>query len=131
MDLGLRGKFAFVTGGTHGIGRAIALGLADEGVNVAVCSRTKERVDAMVKELTAKGVRAFGVVADALKREDIENAFKAVIKEFKAVHILVNNVGGGGSWGSENVEETKDEVWVQVFEKNALAAAQLTVIALP
>jgi 3-oxoacyl-[acyl-carrier protein] reductase len=131
MELGLKGKYALVTGGTHGIGRAIALALADEGVNVAVCSRTKEHVDATVKEIQSHGVRAFGVVADVLKREDIDRAFEEVIKEFKTIHILVNNVGGGGSWGKEDVTETADEVWTEVYTKNALAAARFTTHALP
>lgn len=131
MDLGLKGKNAFVTGGSHGIGRAIALGLAAEGANVAICSRTDERVNATVKELEARGVKAFGVTGDVLKPADVENIFKKVSKEFKTMDILVNNVGGGGSWGSEKVAETADEVWAQVYEKNALAAARFTMRALP
>lgn len=131
MELGLKGKYALVTGGTHGIGLAIALALADEGVNVAVCSRTKERVEAAVGEIKARGVKAVGVVVDALKKEDIEHGFKEVIGEFKTLHILINNVGGGGSWGKEDVTETADEVWSEVYAKNALAAARFTTLALP
>ena len=131
MDFGLRGKNAFVTGGSHGIGRAIAIALADEGVNVAICSRNQARIDETLGELKKRGVKAFGVVVDVLNSGDIERGFAAVMKEFQTLHILVNNVGGGGSWGSEDPEETKDEVWLQVFEKNALAAARFTTRALP
>lgn len=131
MELGIKGKNAFVTGGSHGIGCAIALGLAAEGVNVAICSRTDERVNATVKEIEAFGVKAFGVTGDVLNAEDIETIFNKVSNEFKTIDILVNNVGGGGSWGSENVEETSDEVWMQVYTKNALAAVRFTMRALP
>jgi 3-oxoacyl-[acyl-carrier protein] reductase len=131
MELGLRGKNALVTGGSHGIGRAIALGLAAEGVNVAICSRTKERVQGVLKEIEALGVQALGVEADVLNPEDIKKVTAEVEKKFKAIHILINNVGGGGSWGDENVEKTSDEVWVQVYEKNALAAVRFSVWALP
>ena len=51
MELGIREKYALVTGGTHGIGRSIALVLAEEGCNVAVCSRTKELVENVVSEI--------------------------------------------------------------------------------
>jgi len=131
MDLGLKGKYTLVTGGTHGIGLAIAAALADEGVNVAVSSRTKERVDGAVATLKARGVQVIGLIGDASKLEDIEHVFKAVIKKFKTIHILINNVGGGGSWGKEDVEGTADDVWTEVYAKNALAAARFTVLALP
>jgi 3-oxoacyl-[acyl-carrier protein] reductase len=131
MNLDIKGRYALVTGGTHGVGRAIALGLADEGVNVAVCSRSQDRIDETLVELKKRGVKAFGITADALHYEDIDRAFKAVMTAFPTLHILVNNVGGGGSWGSVNTEEAADDVWVDVYAKNALAAVRFTMRALP
>ncbi len=58
MELGLEGKYALITGGSHGIGLAIARVLADEGCNVAVCTRKDERVSSAAPELRKKGVRA-------------------------------------------------------------------------
>ncbi|OGS08513.1 MAG: hypothetical protein A2270_10995 [Elusimicrobia bacterium RIFOXYA12_FULL_51_18] len=131
MELGLKGKSALVTGGSHGIGRAISLALADEGCNIAICARNKERVEKTVEEIKNKGVESIGICADATVLPDIENVFKAVIGRWATVHILVNNVGGGGRWGRESVEETPEHVWSDVYDKNALAAIRFTMRAIP
>ena len=131
MDLGIKGKYALVTGGTHGIGLAIALALADEGCNVAVCSRNQARVARAVADLKARGVEGIGLCADVLIRSDIERVMKAVIGSWGTIHILVNNVGGGGRWGSPIVEETPEEVWIDVYNKNAMAAVRFTMRAIP
>ena len=60
MDLGIKGKRALITGGSRGLGRQSALALANEGVDVAICARGKERVDATVEEISALGVNAVG-----------------------------------------------------------------------
>ena len=131
MDFKIKGKCALVTGGTHGIGRAIALALADEGCNVAVCSRDKERVEKMVLELKAKGVDCLGIQADVMIEADIKRTTQDVIDKWGTIHILINNVGGGGRWGSEIVEETKEEVWKEVYDKNVLATIRFTNLAIP
>lgn len=131
MELGIRGKYALVTGGTHGIGRSIAFALADEGCNVAVCSRNKERVEKTVSELKEKGVDCIGIQADVMIESDIKKVFNSVIDKWGAIHILINNVGGGGRWGHEIVEETKEEVWLEVYNKNALASIRFTMLAIP
>jgi len=131
MDLGLKGKVALITGGSHGIGRAVALALASEGCNVAICARNQERVDKVVEEIKAKGVSALGVSCDVMVTADIERTVKTVIDQFKTIHILINNVGGGGRWGKESVEETKEEVWVEVYNKNVLAAIRFTMQVIP
>ncbi len=131
MDFKIKGKCALITGGTHGIGRAIALALADEGCKVAVCSRDKERVEKMVLELEAKGVDCLGIQADVMIEADIKRTTQDVIDKWGTIHILINNVGGGGRWGSEIVEETKEEVWKEVYDKNVLAAIRFTNLAIP
>lgn len=131
MDLGLKGKYALVTGGSHGIGRAIALALAKEGCNVGIAARTQRNIDAVVGELTALGVRAIGVGADLSLGDQLDRAFDAAKACFGTLHILVNNVGGGGRWGSENPEETAESVWQEVLDKNLFAATRLTMKALP
>lgn len=131
MDLGIKGKCALVTGGSHGIGRSIALALAEEGCNVAIFSRNSNRVEKVVKELEKKGVKTIGLSADAMVLKDIERVMKSVIDSWGTIHILINNVGGGGRWGSENVEETSEDVWTDVYNKNALAATRFTMKAIP
>ena len=131
MDLGIKGKCTLVTGGSHGIGRAIALALAEESCNVAICARNKERVEQTVAELKAKGIDSIGISADVLIPEDIDRVMKTVIDAWGTIHILVNNVGGGGRWGSDIVEETSESVWLDVYSKNALAAIRFTMKAIP
>jgi NAD(P)-dependent dehydrogenase (short-subunit alcohol dehydrogenase family) len=72
MDLGLKDKVAIVTGSSRGIGRAIALALADEGCHVVLSARGEERLRETEAEVRAKGVRALGVVADLTRAEDVE-----------------------------------------------------------
>lgn len=131
MDLGLKGKYALVTGGTHGIGLAVALRLAAEGANVAVSSRTEERIAEAVSRIKQKGVEALGLAADVLVPGDIERVMEAMIAAWGTIHILVNNVGGGGRWGSEVFEDAAEEVWRDLYEKNAMAAVRFTRLAVP
>ena len=71
MDLQLRGRKAIITGATKGIGLSIARMLADEGVDVAICARTAADVQTTVKELAAKGVKAYGDAVDVQDRESL------------------------------------------------------------
>jgi 3-oxoacyl-[acyl-carrier protein] reductase len=131
MDLGLRGRFALVTGGSHGIGLASAKHLAAEGCNVAICSRSRERLDAAMVELEAYGVRTLAVAADVLDTKAADRVMDIIDRDWGELQILVNNVGGGGRWGKESVEETELRVWSEVYEKNAMAAVRFTRRALP
>jgi 3-oxoacyl-[acyl-carrier protein] reductase len=131
MDLCIKGKYALVTGGSHGIGLAIARALAMEGCNVAICARNQERISQTLMELQKIGVEAIGVQADVLQPSNIEIVMKTVICNWGAIHILVNNVGGGGRWGSDSVEDTPEQVWVDVYNKNAMATVRFTRLAIP
>jgi 3-oxoacyl-[acyl-carrier protein] reductase len=90
----LSGKIAIVTGGTRGIGRAIAERLLREGASVAICGRKRETVDAAVQELSELGT-AFGQAADVTKPEQVAAFFQSVDARFGALDILVNNAGAG------------------------------------
>ena len=98
MDLELEGKVAIVTGGSKGIGRAIALGLCKEGVDVAICARTRETLEATAKQLTSEtGRRVIPIVADMTKTEDVRKMVQQTVQDLGRVDILVNNaavVGG-------------------------------------
>lgn len=131
MDLGLKGKFALVTGGSHGIGLATARALADEGCHVAICARNQERIAGAVKDLEHRGVQTIGVQADVLDPSAIDRTVKTVADTWGAIHVLVNNVGGGGRWGKPSFEETAEAVWSDVYNKNAMAAIRFTRLAIP
>lgn len=131
MDLGLGGKCALVTGGSHGIGLSIAEALANEGCNIAICARARERLEQAVTAVQSKGVDVIGIEADVLVASDIDRVVASAIARWGTLHILVNNVGGGGRWGQPVVEETAEQVWIDVYAKNALAAVRFTMRVLP
>ncbi len=92
MDLSLQGKIAIVTGGSKGIGRATALALAKEGVDVAICARGVEDLEDAAAEITAKtGRKSLPVQADMGNPEDIKKLVAATVAELGGVDILVNN----------------------------------------
>jgi 3-oxoacyl-[acyl-carrier protein] reductase len=124
MDLSLRDKAAIVTGGSRGIGRAIALALADEGCRVAICARGEEALRAVEAELRARGVDALGIVADVTHADDIERVVAETAARFGRLDILVNNAGG-------RAREDTDEVWAMVYESNVLAAVRATRAVVP
>ena len=92
MDLGLEGKIAIVTGGSKGIGRATALALAQEGVDVAICARGVEELEDAAADIRARtGRRALAVRADTGEPTDIQNLVAATVGELGGVDILINN----------------------------------------
>jgi 3-oxoacyl-[acyl-carrier protein] reductase len=131
MELDLKNKFALVTGGSHGIGQAIALELSKEGCNVAICSRTQARIDQTLELLKDYPGQFFGVVADVLKKEDIDRVISKINEKWGTLDILINNVGGGGRWGKEDIQVTSETVWQEVYDKNAMAAVRFTMKGLP
>ncbi|MEW8979716.1 MAG: SDR family NAD(P)-dependent oxidoreductase, partial [Symbiobacterium sp.] len=89
----LEGRVALVTGAGRGIGRVLALGLADAGADVICLARTGAEVEAAAEEIRAKGRRAMAVTADVTSQEQVTAAVEAAIAEFGKVDILVNNAG--------------------------------------
>ena len=131
MELNLAGKTALVTGGSHGIGAAIALGLAIEGVSVAFLSRSGARLDLQDRLIRAQGVESLPLKCNVLDPLEIDASWSVIQEKWGGIDILINNVGGGGRWGSENVIDTPLNTWLEVYQKNAGVATQLTMLALP
>ena len=129
MDLGIDGKVALITGGSRGLGRECALSLAREGVNVAICGRTKDTVDGTVKEIEAEGVSSTGVVADVSVIADVAALHRRVVETLGPVDILVNNVGGTRS--REDIAGTSLEEFKGTFDLNLFGGYQLLKLALP
>ena len=97
MDLELNGKVALVTGGSKGIGKAIALELAKEGVDIAIGARSQGPLDEAAEELRATGRRVVAVAADMMNSDDVQNMVDTTVAELGGVDILINNaamVGG-------------------------------------
>ena len=86
----LDGQVAVVTGGGRGIGRGIALGLADCGADVVVIARRQADVDAVAKEIEARGQRGLGISADVMDWDQIPAALDRVVDEFGKLNIMVN-----------------------------------------
>lgn len=93
MDLGLGGKVALVTGGTKGLGRAIARELVAEGAAVAICARNVEEVAATVAELRQGGATVFGHAADVTDPAQVQTFVDRAASELGCVDILINNAG--------------------------------------
>ncbi|MDQ3982832.1 MAG: SDR family oxidoreductase [Actinomycetota bacterium] len=90
----LAGKIAVVTGASRGIGRAIAIGFAEAGADVAVAARTEGDLETLAKEIDSLGRRALVVRTDVTKREDIEALIDRTVAELGGLDVLVNNAGG-------------------------------------
>jgi len=90
---GVDGRVALVTGASQGIGRAIALLLAESGAKVALCARNQEKLDQLAAEIAGKGGEAAAFKLDVASEEEIKAVAKAVIARFGKIDILVNNAG--------------------------------------
>ena len=110
----LRDKVAVVTGGTRGIGRAIAERLLYEGAHVAFCGTRQKSVDDTFAALSSRG-RVFGMVADISNFDDVRRFIQGAHEEFGALHILVNNAGMGAF---ANVAQLSPEVWDKMIALN-------------
>jgi 3-oxoacyl-[acyl-carrier protein] reductase len=124
LDLGLQGKVAVVTGGSRGIGRAICLGLAAEGCDVALCARGEDGLRAAENEIKVLGVRVFAAPIDITQAPEADRFIEQAIWNLGRIDILVNNVGGSRA-GDD------DEAWEQAIGFNFVSAVRCTRAVLP
>jgi 3-oxoacyl-[acyl-carrier protein] reductase len=128
MDLGLTGQVVLVTGGSRGIGRAIAEAFAQEGAHVSLCGRTPADLSRVANALQAKGVEVLTVEADLTRAGDADKVLQATLDRFGRLDVLVNNVGGARGDPTWNASEAD---WEAVLQLNFLSAVRLTRLAIP
>ncbi|HTN61273.1 MAG TPA: SDR family oxidoreductase [Devosia sp.] len=123
MDLGLRDKVAIITGGTVGIGLAIAEGLAAEGVNLVLVGRDKTRADdAAARIASAHGIIATAIAADVATASGCEAVIAGTRKAFGGADILINNAGTGSN---ETIQQADDAKWQYYWDLHVMAAVRL------
>ena len=129
MDLGIKGKRALITGGSRGLGRQSAFALAREGVDVAVCARGQETLDATVAEIADLGVSAVGYSLDMGDEAAPAEAVSRMSSDLGEPDIVVNNVGG--SMGTSDVIGSSIEDFELVIDLNLWSAIRLIKLTLP
>ena len=111
----LTGRVAIVTGGSIGLGRQMAEGLAEMGANLVLCARKEERCHQAAEELQQLGIKAIALACDVKSPASIQEMVDATLSQFGRIDVLINNAGI--SWGAP-VEEMRLEDWNKVLETN-------------
>jgi 2-hydroxycyclohexanecarboxyl-CoA dehydrogenase len=124
----LKGKTALVTGGGRGIGRAIALGLAREGAQVAVLDILKDNAGAVAREIEALGVKGLALGVDLTRRAEVDRAVADTLAQFGQLDIVVNNAG----WDKlELFLDSEEETWEKILAINFKSILYVCKAALP
>jgi NAD(P)-dependent dehydrogenase (short-subunit alcohol dehydrogenase family) len=111
----LSGRVAIITGGSIGLGRQMAEGLAEMGANLVLCARKKERCEKAAEELRQLGVKTLALGCDVKNPDHVHAVVEAAVSHFGRIDILINNAGT--SWGAP-VEEMRLEHWNKVIDTN-------------
>lgn len=111
----LSGKTAIVTGGSRGIGKEMAEGLAEAGANLMLCARREEWLNETVAEFASRGFAVAGKVCDVAKADDVQAVVDETVSKFGSVDVLINNAGI--SWGAMPEEMTVEQ-WQKVIDVN-------------
>ena len=129
MELELKGKKAVITGGSVGIGLAVARALAAEGVDIVILARDAARVEREAAGIAkAHGVRSLGIPADVSKPEQVEETCRRISSEFDGVDILINNAGTGTA---ETIMEAPDSKWQYFWDLHVMAAVRMSRALVP
>lgn len=113
--MGLEGKVAIITGGSQGIGKAIALLLAEKGVNIAVSDINREKAEEALRKIESLGRKGLAIGVDVSNYNEVEAMVKKVVDTFGAIHILVNNAG---ITRDSLIIRMKEEDWDAVLDVN-------------
>jgi NAD(P)-dependent dehydrogenase (short-subunit alcohol dehydrogenase family) len=111
----LTGRVAVVVGGTSGIGKALALGLADAGADVSVTGRRQEQIETVAKEVEARGRRTLRIASDVQKRETLTHLRNEMLRKFGKVDILIN---AAGITQKTPTIDVSDSLWANILDTN-------------
>ena len=114
--LDLKNKTAIVSGGSKGIGKAIATKLAQAGANVVICSRKKENLDSAVNEAVSNGLALIPIECNTSNKESIQSVVDYTLEKFNGVDILVNNAAANPYYGP--ILNSEDSHWDKIFDVN-------------
>lgn len=124
MDLGLKGKVAFIAGGSQGLGRAVAMDMCREGARIAICALDDPELPAAVEEVkAATGGEIIGIPADVTDAEQARNFIRKGIEHYGTVDILINNAGGPPS---KTFLEIDDDLWYFGVRLNLMSTIIMT-----
>jgi 3-oxoacyl-[acyl-carrier protein] reductase len=126
--MNLKGKNALITGGGRGLGKAVAVALANEGVNVGITGRNEESLKTTVAELEKLGVKAAYSVFDVEEMAQVEQGVASIASQLGGIDILINNAGVG-DFGS--FEDMPVETWEKVMKVNLFGVYYVAKAALP
>jgi 3-oxoacyl-[acyl-carrier protein] reductase len=124
----LKGKTALITGAARGIGRAAAIALAKEGVNIGLIARTEETLQNVAKEVEAEGVKTSYSIADISSNDEVTKAVAKIKDELGETDILINNAGIAKFGGFMDLEIAE---WEKIIQVNLLGAYYVTRAVLP
>ena len=132
MDLGLAGKVAIVTGGSRGIGRAIAQELAGEGVDVAICARDRKALDEAAKALaSATKRRIVSIVCDTTSSKSVQDLVESTLAQLGRVDILVNNASTPGGMVRGPLAEADEEELLEDINTKVVGYMRCAKAAVP
>lgn len=124
----LKGKKAIITGGSRGLGKAVAIALAKEGVDVAIIGRNEDTLIAAASEIAMHDTKVLYAAADVCNAQEIQEAVNYFAEEFGTIDILINNAGVG-TFGT--FLEMPTEEWMQIMNTNVMGIYHITKAVLP
>ncbi|MAV86965.1 MAG: hypothetical protein CMM67_01820 [Rhodospirillaceae bacterium] len=128
MDLGLKDKNAIITGGSQGVGFAIAQGLAREGCNIAIGARGKEKLEESANKLKEMSVNVAPIISDFSASTGCNNFVQKAAEALGSIDIVINNVGGATPG---TIETISDELWEEVINRNLMSYIWTSRAAVP
>jgi len=114
----LKDKVSIVTGAGRGLGKVMALALADAGSDIILTARTVDEIEHTAKEVTDMGRKALAVKMDITRSDDISKMVEKAVSEFGKIDILVNNAGQNASYANHSFEDIPEDEWIEMIQTN-------------